>query len=308
MKRASTLPPAGEPEPLTFLWPERSASFVLPVFFILAVLCHGVAFYLFQIVYPPSTAVTPPTAQLLYISPDSPENLALLQWVDAQTPSTVARLRDTPLPAEAGPIRYTPSYETAGTLPKDADLGPPPVDYPAAYDAIPGPTVLAATGEAVAPATPIAPIPSRSIPSSLSFSQSLRGFENSEAPPLFPPANQPGAIAQSTAQNNREPDAPHTGRSLQPTSFFIGLNRRGELLYTFAHRSSGDKTLDQRAATTLRDYPFRHPDPEPATDITWGYATFTWGIEAYNTAATPASTPAPEPQPAGEAEAPPATP
>lgn len=271
MKKAAI---EGEQEgPLTFAWPERSASFVLPIFFLLAVLFHAAAFYLFQIVYPPSTAVTPPTAQLLYISPDTPENLALLQWVDAQLPATVARVRDTPLPAELLPIRYTPSYQTPGTLPKEADVASLPVQYPAAYTTLPP---LPASGEE----TPARE--SRVVLSTLHFSESLRPFQKSDAPPLFPLSSEtePPAIGQHQAGESVEPL--HTPRSLHLTRFFIGLNRRGELRYTFPQESSGNKALDRKAATYLQEYPFQHPAQEPAAEFTWGTLTFTWGVEAYS--------------------------
>ena len=99
--------------PLVFSWdPPRKRRRALIVFLILSVALHALCFYIFQIVYPPTVALMPPPARVTLISPDDPESLALLRWVEAEDPALTTTTQRLPeakslvLP----PIRRRPSY------------------------------------------------------------------------------------------------------------------------------------------------------------------------------------------------------
>lgn len=243
---------------LIFRWPERSASLVMPAFFLFAVAVHAFAFYIFQVVYPPTLVNAPPPAQVTLITPATPQGAALLQWVQAQDPAAVASVQEV-LPPALGEIRYTPSYATVQTLPLNAEFPPEPVTFPSAFN-------LLDYRESAAPTAPVTPL---AVASSLAFSESLRGRDTAASPAIVP-------VAKSQA-------------NLRPTVFLVGVNDRGEVRYCFLQESSTDQGIDTEAEALLRGRAFSHSE----TLLEWGFATFTWGAEAY--APRPASS---SPQPA----------
>jgi len=82
--------------------------------------------------------------------------------------------------------------------------------------------------------------------------------------------------------------------NLRPTVFLVGVGGRGEVLYCFLQTgndglSSGDPAMDKQAEALLLEHAFSHSE----TPLEWGFATFTWGAEAY--AQAPPQPPQPEP-------------
>ncbi|MEI8233868.1 MAG: hypothetical protein WCH57_04190 [Verrucomicrobiota bacterium] len=251
---------------LTFRWPERTSSLLLPALFLLSVAVHGLAFYLFQVVYPPSVASPPPPAQVTLLTPDTPRGAALLRWVEAQDPATAARVEEV-TPARLGVIGYTPSYVTAQTPLREAEPAPESFACPPAHSLLDfTPSAPVSTGDA----------PRLGVATALHFSESLRARER-PGPPA--PLN---LSAKSSA-------------NLRPTVFLAGVGGRGELRYCFLQESSGDPAMDAQGEALLGQHAFSLSE----TPLQWGFATFTWGADATAPAAAPRAQDAPPPAPPG---------
>ena len=249
---------------LVFRWPERTASLLIPALLVLSVAVHALAFYIFQVVYPPAVASAPPPAQVTLLTADTPEGAALLRWVQAQDPAIAARPREI-TPAGLGEILYTPSYAAVHTLPLAMEPREEPIGFPAAHSLLD----FSAPREA-----PLEEAPRRGVSSALSFSAALRARDASpDVPPAATPKNSP---------------------NLRPTVFLVGVGDRGEVRYCFlldpngGDPSSGDHEMDKQAEALLRAHNFTHAE----TPLEWGFATFTWGAEAY---APQPSQPLPQP-------------
>ncbi len=121
---------------LKFHWPPRpQISLALVGFLFLSVIAHGVAFYILQVVDPPVVVITPPPVQVNLLAPTTPENIALLQWIDANDPAAIAN------PHEVVPGNlYDLPYQRAGAeiraTPKSPDEQVAAVPFPAARDAM----------------------------------------------------------------------------------------------------------------------------------------------------------------------------
>ena len=247
---------------LVFRWPERTVSLLLPALFVLSVMFHALAFYIFQVVYPPAVASAPPPAQVTLLTPDTREGAALLRWVQAQDPATAARTPEV-TPAGLGEILYTPSYATVHTLPLETEPPAAPIGFPSAHSLL---DVSASKEAAPEP-------PRRAVASALAFSDGLRARD--AAPEI------PRGVTSKNSPN------------LRPTVFLAGIGDRGEIRYCFllapngGDPSSGDPEVDKQAEALLREHRFTPSE----TPLAWGFATFTWGVEAY-------APPQPQPQPA----------
>ncbi len=66
----------------------------------------------------------------------------------------------------------------------------------------------------------------------------------------------------------------------EPTTLLIGVDNQGEVRFSLLQHSSGDPGLDEMAAAHLKKVTFAAAD----TPITWGFATFSWGGDAYASA------------------------
>lgn len=246
---------------LTFRWPERTASLLLPALFLLSVAVHGLALFVFQVVYPPAVASAPPPAQVTFLSPGTPQGDALLRWVAVQDPARAARAEGA-APAPLGEIGYTFSYAAAQTPPREAEAPREPAPFPAAHnllDFTPG-TAAAEPGNA-----------SRwGVPSGLRLSETLRTRES--AGPSAPLRLR----LKSTANN------------LRATIFLVAVGDRGEVRYCFLHASCGDRDMDTQGEALLRGHTFTVSE----TPLEWGFAAFTWGADAYAPASpTPSARP-----------------
>ncbi|MEI6350176.1 MAG: hypothetical protein WCP06_03610 [Verrucomicrobiota bacterium] len=242
---------------LIFRWPERSASLVLPSLFLGSVAAHALAFYLFQVVYPPTVSIAPPPAQVTFVPPSTPENKEILRWVEAQNPTANESIQEA-TPPGLGELRYNPSYATVHTQPKPVEHLPEAIGFPPALDS------LALT--APVPRKLVTPVVG--VPSSLTFSANLAARDPHPAAPI------------STASAMKA--------NLQPGEFLIGVNEAGDVRYCFLQTSSGDRNLDQESETLLEARRFSPIAPGPDDSLTWGFARFIWG-------GTPSSTAEPNP-------------
>jgi len=244
---------------LVFRWPERTASLLLPALFVLSVAVHALAFYVFQVVYPPTVVSAPARGQVTLLAPGTPQGDALLRRVQAQDPATAARIQEI-TPSGLGEIPYIPSYATAKMPLKEGEAPAENIGFPSAH------SLLDQIGsKSASPAN----VPRLSVASSLSFSETLCSRESAGQP------QQVKLTAKSSA-------------NLRPTVFLVGIGDRGEVRYSFLQESSTDPVMDAQAETLLRQHGFSRSE----TPLEWGFATFTWGAEAY---APHSSQPLPQP-------------
>ncbi len=233
--------------PLLFDWPAPEGRRRALVFFLIASLgLHALCFYIFQIVYPPAVALLPPPARVSVISPDDPESLALLRWVEAEDPalaSTTQRPSDY-RPLTLPKLEHIPSYAqhdpALRTIPETA----PDLSIPSS----------AAIGS-VPRARAAVPLPLLSRKTSAVFSETTREL----GAPVFP---------EFTFRLSRA-DAPANAR------FRVAIDHGGAIRFCFLASSSGDPQLDEQARQFLLLCRFP-PRPENAA-LLWSVATILWG-------------------------------
>ncbi len=238
---------------LTFEWPLRGKiSPYLPTFFFLSLLLHAFGFYVFQVVYPTHVSIAPPPAVVSFLTPNTPENIALLQWVIAEDPAVVAAPHEV-LPTHLLELPYKPSFAEARSVPRLPATAPEAINFPAAQD------VLALIGGALKRerfSAPPLPAPA----SEVRFSGDLA--------PRAPAAGEPLRLAAKSSAN------------LEPARFLAAITPGGEVRFVFLQQSSGDKALDEAAEAHLVRVKFK-----PAEGgLIWGMVAFFWGGDAYQTA------------------------
>jgi hypothetical protein len=253
--------------PLIFSWaPPRKRRRALIVFLILSLLLHALCFYIFQIVYPPTVALLPPPARMTLISPDNPESLALLRWVEAEDPALAITTQRTPeakslvLP----PVEHRPSYATH--QPKLRMLPPLAPDL----------TIPSSAG--------VGPV---RIPQ-VKGNTKMQGLTR-KTTALFadlPPALGEPVFADFKFHLNR-PDAPANAR------FRVAIDPGGAIRFCFLVESSGDPALDEQARNFLQLCRFKSTEnAAELTGLIWTIATILWGNDfAANASAWPASSP-----------------
>lgn len=247
---------------LAFDWPQRE-RFPLLLFgcVFLSLFAHVATFFLFQVIYPQRVTIPPPAPQVELLTASSPENEALLRWIDAEDPALVASAHSV-LPARLFDLDYRPSFATVRTVPRGSVESPVVVSFPPARHPL----------SIIQSVTPRAEPPARAAvatPSDLSLSGPLR--ERGLATPF------------SFHFEQRVADP------AEPLRALLGVNTHGEVRYVFLQQSSGQAELDQAALAHLRALNFSRND-QP---VTWGFATVTFGAEAYGENLPLPETPAP---------------
>jgi hypothetical protein len=231
--------------PLLFAWdaPQRRRS-TLILFLVASAILHAFGFYVFQVVYPPTAALLPAPARLTVISPDDPESLALLRWVEAEDPAlasttlrpsdyqpfTLPKLEHVPWFKSHEPqLRTLPLTETDLSIPSSAAVG----RLPRPRLESPLPLITRKTGAI------FSNLPAQSTPTFPAFTFHLS-----------------------------RPDAPANAR------FRIAIDRTGAVRYCFLIDSSGDTALDEQARQFLLlcRFPSR-----TETGPLWSIATILWG-------------------------------
>lgn len=241
---------------------------MLILFLIGSILLHALCFYIFQVVYPPSAALLPAPARVSVISPDDPESLALLRWVEAEDPALASTTQRPPDYRAFTPpsLEHIPSYKNhqpqLKTLPQTA--------------------------------------PDLSIPSSAAIGRMPR----SEIAPSLPLAVKKTSAVFSDLPAQSSPALPaftfHLSRADAPANarFRVAIDPGGAVRYCFLIDSSGDPALDEQARQFLLLCRFNRPGSAPAvTDLaatnnslSWSVATILWGNDF---APLPSPTPAP---------------
>jgi TonB family protein len=224
-----------------FDWRKSQWNYRLPVLIGISLFGHIFCLYIFHVVYPTTTTLLPPSAQVTVLDPNNPQDKSLLDWVEMNNPANVSAPRFDPrLVAQLAP-QYKPIYSSLSVELKPADSSDPREQgIPSIF-----------SPETLLPirSRPMEAVPSRIFPSRLNVASSLQ--------PRIPVSL---------------PGLPTTSALSEPTSFFIGVNSAGEVDFTFLRRSSGIGQLDQKAEDFIRKVKFK---PEPRRD--WGVITLHWG-------------------------------
>lgn len=237
---------------LIFEWSNRRRlSATLLGFLALSFAVHAFAFYLFQVVYPPAIGGTARGAEIMLLTPSSPENRELLARIESEDPAKILAPPDVS-PAGLLDLRYKPSYEA---------LQPEPVSAPAADEATAYPPILEANALVSAALPRPKPKTEKVSPSKthLSFSGALVARELRKKPVLF--------LKVRSAQ------------AIEPARFLIGVDAAGIVRYSFLQSSSGDEQADreaEHAVQTLEFVPVTSNGP-----AVWGSATLIWGADAF---------------------------
>jgi hypothetical protein len=241
--------PAADPG-LIFDWSLRE-RFPLILFgcVFLSAVAHVATFFLFQVIYPQRVTIPPPPPQVELLTASSPENEALLRWIDAEDPALVANAHAV-LPPNLLDVPYRPSYATSRLAPLGSVEAPVLVPFPPARSAL---AIIQSANPPAEPATRSAV----ATPSGVTFSGALR------ARTLTQPA------AFTWRRRAAEP--------AEPFRALIGVNDRGEVRFAIPQQSSGQPALDAQALAQLQTLTFDRAG-EP---IAWGTATVTFGAEAY---------------------------
>jgi hypothetical protein len=226
---------------LIFDWRKSRWDFRLLVLIAISFIAHIFCFYIFRVVYPTTTSLLPPSAQVTVLDPNRPQDKSLLDWVAMNDPANVSAPRfDSRVIAQVAP-RYKPIYSTLSVELRRSDSAKPqPRQIPSLFSAE---TVL----------------PMRSQP------------QDTAAPKTFPTRLEIASTLQSRAPTTF-PDLPTSSALSDPTSIFVGVSPQGEADYVFLTQSSGNGPLDQKGEDFIRAVKFK-----PGASRNWGVVTLHWG-------------------------------
>jgi len=224
-----------------FDWRKARWDYRLPVLITISLLGHVLCFYLFHVVYPTTTSLLPPSAQITVLDPNSAHDRSLLDWIEVNDPTTVSAPRfDPDLVSKVVP-GYKPSFSSLATELKPSDASEnPPKGMPSIFSA-----------EMLIPMRihPQATDSPQRFPSRLDIASTLRQRPLASMPPL-----------------------PVVSTLSEPSSFFIGVNPEGQVDFVFLRTSSGTNSIDETAESFIRTLRFK---PGPSRD--WGVVTIRWG-------------------------------
>ncbi len=212
---------------------------------------HALCFYLFQVIYPPTISLLPPPARVSLIAPTSEEARAFLNWLAAEDPALASQ---TQRPAGAPEFQlpklaHIPSYETVP--PHLKELPPQKIEHPEPLAMPPGPVEMPS---GAAPAGPVL------APSTITFSEALRGREVTEPALAF------------RASSREAPQA---------ALFRVAVDAGGIIRYCLLEQSSGDTALDEEAREALALCRFDRSKAAflPNEKLTWATATINFGSD-----------------------------
>jgi hypothetical protein len=224
-----------------FDWRKARWDLRLPALIAISLLGHVLCFYLFHVVYPTTTSLLPPSAQITVLDSNSARDRSLLDWIELNDPATVSAPRFDPKLVSKLVPRYKPSFSSLATELKPSDASEnPPKGMPSIFSA-----------EMLIPMRihPQATDSSETFPSRFDIASTLKQRPLSSLPAL--------PVVLSLAE---------------PSSFFIGVNPEGEVDFLFLQTSSGSNSIDETAASFIRALRFK---PRPGRD--WGVVTIRWG-------------------------------
>jgi hypothetical protein len=229
---------------LIFDWRKARWDYRLAVLIAISFLGHVFCFYLFHVVYPTTTSLLPPSAQITVLDPNSSRDKSMFDWIEVNDPTTLSAPRFDPSLVSKLTPRYKPSFSDSAPELKPSDASQAP---PKGVSSIFSPETL---------------IPMR-----------IRAHTSD------PPKHFPSRLEIASTFERRplifSPTLPVPSTLAEPTSFFIGVNPRGEIDFSFLRTSSGSNTLDETARSLVRALRFR-----PSADRDWGVVTLHWGGNA----------------------------
>ncbi len=225
----------------TFDWRKSRWDYRLPVLIALSFIAHIFCFYLFRVVYPATTALLPPSAQVTVLDSNRTEDKEVLDWINMNNPASVSAPKfDSGEIARVTP-RYRPIYSTLTVPLRSSDAAKPKQEgIPSIFST-----------ETLLPIRP--PLPEGGSPKSFPTSVELASTLQAQAPAEMP----------------KLPAGPAV---VEPTSLFVGVNPEGRVDYLFLTQSSGNGAIDEKANDFIRKVQFK-----PGPNRTWGAVTFRWG-------------------------------
>lgn len=224
-----------------FDWRKARWDHRLPFLVAISLLGHVLCFYLFHVVYPPTTSLLPPSAQVTVLDPTSSRDKSMLEWIEVNDPATVSAPRfDAGLVSKLA-SRYKPSFSSMAPELKPSDTSEAPAKgIPSIFSAE---TLIPMRLRTVATASP------KMFSSRLDIASTLR-----ERPVI---SSQTLPVASTLAE---------------PASFFIGVNSAGEVDFLFLRSSSGSNSLNEAAESFIRKLRFKQ-----GSHLDWGVVTLHWG-------------------------------
>ena len=224
-----------------FDWQKSHWDYRLPVLLAISLFAHIFCFYIFRVVYPTTTSLLPPSAQVTVLDPNRAQDKGLLDWVDMNNPAIVSAPRfDSRVINQVIP-RYKPIFSALSVELKPSDSAKP--QDPGIPSLFSAETLLPMHSQHQEQQALI------TFPSRLEIASTLQS-RTPEALPALP--------ASSTLS--------------EPTSIFVGVDPKGEADYAFLMQSSGNGSLDQKAEDFIRSVRFK-----PAPIRNWGIVTLHWG-------------------------------
>jgi hypothetical protein len=226
---------------LIFDWQRGRWDYRLPAFIAISLLGHFICFYLFHVIYPPTTSLLPPSAQITVLDPGSARDKSMFDWIGLNNPATVSAPRVDPNLVSNLVPRYKPYFSS---------LAPElrPLEIPDT------PSKNSASIFSAETLIPMRPRP-----------------QASGAPQRFPSRLEIASTLQQRSPGPL-PALPVASVLAEPTSFFIGVNPEGEVDFLFLRSSSGSDSLDETVRSYLKNLRFKSG---PERD--WGVVSLRWG-------------------------------
>ena len=232
---------------LIFEWPGRHhLHLLLPAGILFAAILHAGLFFVFSIIYPRSEKAGPNPAQIYFVPPGTADAARLEGLLRSSDPAVFAPGRGLDLPDPIPPAAYIPRYAS---------------DKPV-----------------------LDPLP-RSNKSDLpqpAFSGPVPVRQGNPTSAGASPAPAPTQLAATGALSARVPTLPEgtvfpipQGFDPEPAVFLVAVREDGRAAHVFQQHSSGNPSLDLKAASLLRKLTFA---PDPA-GVSWGFVTFQWGAD-----------------------------
>jgi len=228
----------------TFDWRKSRWDYRLAILIALSLLGHIFCFYLFRVVYPATTALLPPAAQVTVLDVNRAQDKEILDWVTMNDPARVSAPKfDSDVITRVTP-RYRPIYSTLTVPLRSSDVVKPKQEgIPSIFST-----------DTLLPIRP--PLPAGGPPKNFLTSVELSSTLAAQAPADLPELPASPAVAE-------------------PTSIFAAINPEGAVDYLFLMQSSGNSEIDEKANDFIRQVKFK-----PAPKRAWGVVTLRWGGRA----------------------------
>lgn len=229
------------------------SSWLLALFIFLSLFAHSAAFF-FVHISSPERQLIPKTAQPVQLltrfgadGAPSPENEAMLRWIEAEDPAVVARITQVE-PAGLLDVPYRPSFAVFRTQPRDIPAEPTVIQYPPARDSM---SYILDTDRKPPAQLPDAPETSTTI--------------------VFH-----GAFAARASSEIRVKPTITSSQSLRTVELLAGVTSAGEVPFCYVQTGSGSAEMDSEAVrmvSAVRLAP-------GGSQISWGTVVVRWGSDS----------------------------